>query len=89
MLANTRDLIPIGSPSLRSYAIGFDPGSDLLVVTSGATEKAYTFALAGAYVKTWDLDTDVQTSYRMGFTKGQLFVFDQVRNGWPTAGCAQ
>ncbi|MEW6250911.1 MAG: hypothetical protein AB1716_09710 [Planctomycetota bacterium] len=76
------DLNAVGNPPLTSYALGYDPAGDFLVVTSATGNKAYTFSRSGAYLQTWDLDITVPTSYRMGYTNGQLFVFDTARNGW-------
>ena len=76
------DTAPIGTPGFTWFASGFDQQNDLLVVTSGNTEQAYTYRLDGTHVGTWDLDIDVGGFYGTGFANGQLFVFDSARNGW-------
>jgi hypothetical protein len=76
------DTAPIGNPGFTWFASGFDQQNDLLVVTSGDADKAYTYRLDGTYVNTWDLDIDVGGFYGTGFANGQLFVYDSSRNGW-------
>ena len=76
------DTAPIGNPGFTWFASGFDQQNDLLVVTSGNTERAYTYRLDGTHVGTWDLDIDAGGFYGTGFANGQLFVFDSARSGW-------
>lgn len=76
------DTAPIGNPGFTWFASGFDQQNDLLVVTSGNVDKAYTYRVDGTYADTWDLDIDVGGFYGTGFANGQLFVYDSARSGW-------
>lgn len=74
------DLGAAGNPNLIDYALGYDQSTEWLVSVSGM--KAYAWDLSGSFVNEWDLDITAGTNYRMGYTNGQLFVFDGGRNGW-------
>jgi hypothetical protein len=79
----TLDTAPIGDPGFSWFASGYDQENDLLVVTSPSpVNKAFTFRLDGTHVGTWDLDIDVGGFYGTGFANGQLFVYDNVQQGW-------
>jgi len=70
------------APTLTDYAIGYDETAKLIVVTTTDGNRALAYDTDGNYVDEWNLDVTVPSNYRMGYTNGQLFVFDDARNGW-------
>ncbi len=72
----------VGPGDLADYPIGYDPGSQWIVVVDWVRDHAVVFTTSGAYVGTSKLDINVASTFRMGYTNSQLFVFDDSRNGW-------
>ncbi|MPV85657.1 hypothetical protein [Ostreibacterium oceani] len=78
----TLDTAAAGIGTLSSYSLGFSEPDGWLIVLDSSNNTAVIFDLSGAYVGTSILDISVPFSYGMGFTNGQLFVWDASRNGW-------
>lgn len=67
---------------LTSYAIGYDPAFELLIVADATNDRALVFDTAGAFIGASNLAMNVPTGFRMGYANGQIFVFDDSSNGW-------
>lgn len=70
----TLDFATAGVASATSYALGFEPSQDWLIVTDSADDTAVIFDLSGDHVGTSALDVSVPSSYEVGFANRQLFV---------------
>lgn len=77
------DFVAAGISSVPQDGIVHLPGFDLLGVVDQATDVVALFDTTGTFELAAQLDIDVNGgSRRSGFANGQLFVFDDVRQGW-------
>jgi hypothetical protein len=78
----TLDTATAGAGPLISFAIGYSPEDEWLIVVDYSNDDAVVFDLNGDWVGTSALDIDAQSTYRFGLTNGQLFIYDDAQNGW-------
>lgn len=77
------NLVAAGISSVPHDGIVHLPDVDLLGVVDQATDAVALFDSTGNFELAAQLDIDVNNdSRRPGFANGQLFVFDDVRQGW-------
>ena len=70
----TLDFAGAGVGSASAYVIAHVPSEDWLVILDYANNTAVVFDIVGNYIGTSALDTDVPTTFAMGYANNQLFV---------------
>ena len=71
-----------GGRSNTSYALGYDPNEDWVIVADNNLDEVHVFDSAGAFLGSAAIDIDMTNPYGFGYANGQVFVWDAARVGW-------